>query len=292
MKIEKWQIDQLSSLPLEAKIIHSQNIIRNFYEHEMIDGNIYVSFSGGKDSTVLLDIVRDIYPNTIATFFNTGVEYPEVLRFIKETDNINIEPPKMNFKQVVDKYGYPIISKETANKIYDIRCGKSEKLRNKRLYGDDKGNGKLPQKWHFLLDAPFKISDKCCDQYKKNPADRYKRASKLNPIVGTTAEESLLRRTSVMKNGCNTFTLRQPSSKPLFFWKAEDIWAYIKMKNLPYSEIYNMGYDRTGCMYCMFAIMNEPDKFLRLKKSHPHQYNYCMNKLDYGKVLDYIGIPY
>ena len=58
------------------KIVRSNKRIIDFYNH--FDGNVYVAFSGGKDSTVLLDLVRKIYPDVPGVFVDTGLEYPEI----------------------------------------------------------------------------------------------------------------------------------------------------------------------------------------------------------------------
>ena len=80
-----------------------------------------MSFSGGKDSTVLLHIARQIYPDIPAVFSNTGLEYNSIQRFVKTWDNVDIVVPKMNFVQVVSTYGYPLIGKEVAEAIYYAR---------------------------------------------------------------------------------------------------------------------------------------------------------------------------
>ena len=80
-----------------------------------------MSFSGGKDSTVLLHIARQIYPDIPAVFSNTGLEYSSIQRFVKTWDNVDIVVPKMNFVQVVSTYGYPLIGKEVAEAIYYAR---------------------------------------------------------------------------------------------------------------------------------------------------------------------------
>ena len=81
---------------------------------------------------------------------------------------------------------------------------------------------------------------------------------------------------------------------PLAFWTEKDIWDYIEKYNLPYSKIYDMGYKRTGCMFCMFGVQyqNNPNKFQMMEKTHPKIYDYCINNLKIGEVLDYIGIEY
>lgn len=84
-------------------------------------GDVFISFSGGKDSTVLLDIARRIYPDIEAVFSDTGLEYPEIKEFVKTFPNVAIVRPKYSFKQILTKYGYPIISKEVANVVEGAR---------------------------------------------------------------------------------------------------------------------------------------------------------------------------
>lgn len=137
-RLEHWQLKQRQGHPLEIKEQLTANRIKAYYER--LEGNVYVSFSGGKDSTALLHLVRRIYPNVPAVFVDTGLEYPEIRDFVKTIDNVIWLKPKIPFNQVIEKYGYPVISKETAQKIKEVRETKSEKLRNKRLYGDSNGN--------------------------------------------------------------------------------------------------------------------------------------------------------
>ena len=85
--------------------------------------NIYVSFSGGKDSTVLLHIVREMYPNIEAVFVNTGLEYPSIGLFARSKENVTTIRPEMSFREVILKYGYPLISKEVAECVSQARKG-------------------------------------------------------------------------------------------------------------------------------------------------------------------------
>lgn len=113
------ELVQLQSLPLDIKIRKTENRIREWYE--FYEGDVYVSFSGGKDSTVLLDIARNLYPDIEAVYCDTGLEYPEIKEFVKTFQNTTIIRPKYNFKQIIDKYGYPLISKEVGNVIDGAR---------------------------------------------------------------------------------------------------------------------------------------------------------------------------
>lgn len=91
-----------------------------------------MSFSGGKDSTVLLHIARRIYPDIPAVFSNTGLEYAEIQRFVKTWDNVDIIVPKMRFDEVISTYGYPIIGKEVAEAIYYARRIRSRPVQVER----------------------------------------------------------------------------------------------------------------------------------------------------------------
>ena len=110
--MEGWQLKQRQSLPLEAKIILSQRRIEEYMNH--FKGRVYVAFSGGQGSKVLLDLVRGVRENVLAVFVDTGLEYPEIKRFVKKHENIKILRPKKSFRQVVKEYGYPVISKKVA----------------------------------------------------------------------------------------------------------------------------------------------------------------------------------
>lgn len=110
----------MQSLSLQAKIRMTEYRIREWVDCYGEDG-IFISFSGGKDSTVLLDIVRKIYPGALAVYVDTGLEYPEVREFVKRKENVEIIRPQMTFRQVIEKYGYPFIGKEVAGCVYGAR---------------------------------------------------------------------------------------------------------------------------------------------------------------------------
>lgn len=119
-KHQVYDLWQMQSLPLSAKIQMTKLRIQQWVDEYGEDG-VYVSFSGGKDSTVLLDIARKMFPNIKAVFVDTGLEYPEVRNFVKSFENVDWLKPKMNFKQVIEKYGYPFISKEVSECVDGAR---------------------------------------------------------------------------------------------------------------------------------------------------------------------------
>jgi 3'-phosphoadenosine 5'-phosphosulfate sulfotransferase (PAPS reductase)/FAD synthetase len=161
-KITIEELKYRQSLPLQDKIDMSCEKIEQWYNHW--NGQVYVAFSGGKDSTVLLDIVRNraFIPDSKdipAVFSDTGLEYPEIRDFVRTIDNVVWVRPKMSFYEVIQKYGYPVISKEQSSYIDEYRNAHSEKLKHIRLYGNESGKFKISDKWKFLIDAPFKISE-------------------------------------------------------------------------------------------------------------------------------------
>ena len=277
---------QRQAMTLEEKILMTNRRVKSFYDEN--GGNIVVSFSGGKDSTVLLHLIRRLYPRVKGVFSDTGLEYPEIVQFVKETENIEWIRPKRSFKEVIERFGYPLISKEVSNNIYEVRNTNSEKLRNKRLYGDAKGNGKIPKKWQFLKDAPFEIHSYCCSVLKKRPFKKYKKEhNNVGIVIGTMAQDSRLREQQYLKYGCNNFHNNQ--SRPMGFWLEEDIWDYIKKFDIPYSKIYDLGYKRTGCMFCAFGIhLEKEDKFDLMAKTHPSLHKYVMNQLGLKEKIQYL----
>ena len=340
-KHEAWELKQMQSLPLAAKIRMTQRRIKDWYDYW--DGMVYVSFSGGKDSTVLKHIVDSMFDDVPALFVNTGLEYPEIQKFAMSQKNVVTVRPKMRFDEVLIRHGYPVISKDVSQ---SVKTGKYNKntYRYKKLQGtatDKKGNPSLYNmpKWAFLMDAPFDTSAQCCDVMKKSPIRAYEKETGRKPFIGTMATESRGRMLSWLQSGCNAFDAKKPTSQPLSFWTEQDILQYLKKYNVPYCSVYGeivptsddeqiegqlttfdilndyegtllktTGCNRTGCIFCMFGchLEKEPNRFQRLKETHPNQYKFCIgggemvdgkwqpNKdgLGLGKVLDYIGVNY
>ena len=116
----KEELKILQALPLDIKVAKTLQRIREWVQHYGENG-VYVSFSGGKDSTVLLHLVRSIYPNVKAVFSDTGLEFPEIRNFVKTFDNVDWVKPKITFGEIVTKFGYPLFSKEVSNTIWYAR---------------------------------------------------------------------------------------------------------------------------------------------------------------------------
>lgn len=263
---------QRQALPLRAKILMSQNRIREWYNH--FNGDVYISFSGGKDSTVLAHLVHDIYPDVPLVFSNTGLEYPEIQSFARKM-GAEFVRPQMRFDQVISKYGYPIISKVVAEAICQARkiingSDKRKWTEDKRgelkgemtfIKNSDGKNVKMSQRRKVLLgvaeyaketrsifnkekwlplcnETQFFISDKCCDHMKKEPLKQYQKKTGLYPYIATLAEESQLREQAWIKHGCNAFESKKKTSQPMSFWTEQDILTYIRQEGLEIASVY------------------------------------------------------
>lgn len=293
-KHQSWDLPQMQSLPLSAKIRMTQQRIRSWYD--AWDGNVYVSISGGKDSQVLAHIVKQIYPDVPCVFVNTGLEWDCVRQKGEELSD-EILRPKMNFLQVITKYGYPVISKEVSKKISEHRS-KPDGYTKMRFEEGGYTKAYSMSRYKWLLDAPFRISAKCCDVMKKKPAKQLEKETGWKPFIGTMAQESRLRRSNWIRYGCNAFESKRPTSQPLSFWTEQDILLYINKYDLQIAEVYGdllkdeqqtlvlSGQQRTGCVFCMFGISQDNEKFLKLKEIEPLKYDYVMR----GGAFDESGM--
>lgn len=320
------ELQEKQSLPLALKVRLTKVRIRDWI-NEFGEDSVYVSFSGGKDSTVLLDLVRQDYPNVKAMFVDTGLEFPEIRQFVRLFDNVDVVRPKMKFREVIEKYGYPMLSKETSEcvdgaKKYltriiselesagtnedtvcqltrvrkPLRTGISNNMKPTEYSGGirmcclsamesdgdlslvelmelaktgvgidatikngyvqkllgTKGWGKNPwvqtvgiipsriaehdnksmysqDRWLFMLDAPFNISNQCCMVMKKNPAKQYgKDTGREMPFTAQMASESRLRTMQWLMNGCNAFDGKKKVSNPMSFWTEQDVLLYLR----------------------------------------------------------------
>lgn len=116
------ELYQWQALPLNIKVLMVAERVRNWVDEFGEDG-VYLSFSGGKDSTVLGHIIREVcgYKNIPFVFVDVPTQYPELKEFAQTFDNLVILKPKISFAQVCEKYGFPMFSKEISECIADSR---------------------------------------------------------------------------------------------------------------------------------------------------------------------------
>lgn len=292
----------LQSLPLDLKISMTKARLREWVR-QYGESGVYVSFSGGKDSTVLLDIVRSVYPNVKAVFVDTGLEYPEIKEFVKSFENVDIIRPKMMFKDVICKYGYPMISKTVSHGVSIIKKNPNGKVATRQFSKDYESKFAL-YKWKPIADTDFLVSDKCCNTMKKEPVKQYENQNDKVAITAQMASESLSRQKNWIQHGCNSFDTERKISNPMSFWNQEDVLQYIYQKDIQISSVYGdvvfenadgqqrfdgcgklctTGCQRTGCVFCGFGAHLEKGegRFERLKRTHPKLYEYCMDGGEY-----------
>ncbi len=295
MKHTKDDLMQLQVLPLDIKISLTKDRIRGWYEH--YGGEVYVSFSGGKDSTVLLDICRQLYPDIEAVFIDTGLEYPEIRQFVKSFTNVTWIKPQMMFTEVISRYGYPVISKTVSHGVDIARRNPNGNVAI-NLFDSGKTGPFALAKWEDLRYVDFLVSDKCCNVMKKAPAHDFQKRTGKKPIIATMATESKNRETQWYKHGCNSFDSKTPKSQPMSFWTEQDVLLYIKQNNLPIASVYGnviwcdntgqisfdgigrlktTGCRRTGCIFCAYgAHLEKEHRFVSLSHTHTRQYEFCI----------------
>lgn len=312
----KEDMEYMTSLPYSIKLGIARDRIRTWYNK--FDGMVYVSRSGGKDSDVLGHMVRQMYPKVPHVYCNAGLDYSSVREHAQQECDVTLYPEKTHV-QILTKCGYPIISKEVSQTIREARMGLKNGLYKYRLekldgtYVDPK-TGELSQynmsKYKFLLYAPFRISEECCNLSKKAPFKAYEKETGRKAILGTTIEESRLRKEKWLRYGCNAFGAERPTSQPLSIFSEQDILNYIMQNNVKLAGAYGSlkyvnngmyyenplitdglkltttGCKRTGCCFCLFGISQETDRLLRLKQLEPKKYDYIMR----GGMFDSDGM--
>jgi len=281
MKISGKELNDRISWSLSQKIDHSLMVIDSFISTYP---NSTISFSGGIDSTVLLHLVRIVVKNKTAVFANTTNELSEILKFVRSVDNVKIVRPDMTFSKIVNKYGFPLISKRIAYMLSNLQnpTPNNENTRNLFLTGIKKdgeitNSSILPKKYYYLIKAPFNLTSKCCYFLKKKPMKPFK---KDGMFVGVKATDSGNRKFRYLQTGC--INLSKNIATPLSIWTKENIWEYTKQNNILYCDLYDKGYQSTGCAYCGFGIMFDKTRFERLKKLEPKRYKQMMNLKNNG----------
>lgn len=136
-KHEMWELQQMQGLPLSTKISLTKSRIRDWVDYYGLN-HVNVSVSGGKDSTVLAHIAREMYPDISFIYVNTGLEYIECTKFVKSEysggGGLTILYPFMTFREVITKYGYPIFGKEIAGSVSRARNALRRETSDQNVY--------------------------------------------------------------------------------------------------------------------------------------------------------------
>lgn len=224
--------------------------------------NFYISFSGGKDSTVVHHLVDMALPdNKIPrVFINTGIEYVEIVNFVKELASVDkrfvIIQPSQNIKQMLERVGYPFKSKEHSVMVREWQLGHRNTNKMKRYLGETGSRYECPKvlKYQFTDEFNLKVSPYCCMELKKKPVRKWQKENKkpIN-ITGMQREEGG-ERTHIdcimVKNG--KMVKFHPLAKVTGDWEN---W-FVKEKKIQLCKLYYEPYNfkRTGCKGCPFSL--------------------------------------
>lgn len=265
-------------------------IERLYYE---TDGKCYLSFSGGKDSTIVLAVIKlceeigTIPKNAIpAVFCDTKIELDATVDFVHWVKdnwykNVQIIKTEKSFAQVIKEYGKPFRSKLRSCQLHYYKTNPELKTA-KSLYDEKYGYGKyrLANRDFHVLHSNFsiQISDKCCNEMKKKPFSKY---VKDNGMIGYFSGMRMFeggKREMIFQNRINSGDKRPcthvsggvTSVSPIFDWADDICEEFIQKYNVPLSRAYTeYGENRTGCFLCPYGL--DVDK--RLESLHTYEPN-------------------
>jgi len=233
-------------VPFEIKWHEAQGLIaRNLVKFE----RCVVAFSGGKDSAVVLYLVRQLKPDIEVVFCNTGVEYPETyeyINFLEKEWNLNLirlKFYKKSFWDCVKEYGLPS-QKSTKRGQPSVRC------------------------CYYLKERPMQHAIK----------EHRWQAS----FDGITASENRNRMFWAKEQGSCFFHKKWKIQKvrPILWWTEEEVWQFIKDNGIPYNSVYDKGCVRCGCMPCTAFL----DWRNQLRSVNPRMYK-MINKMSKNPML-------
>ena len=278
------EYDLYAEAVLKERLIRIRNVIRDYGEDQF-----YVSFSGGKDSTVLSALVDMALPgNKIPRLYaDTGIELNMVRDFVKQLqkndDRIIMLPPKVPIKKMLEKEGYPFKSKFHSSVVDKFQRSGMSKWVSIYIMKEPAASGEFVKGDHacpkillhqFEEGYPLRISQRCCDRLKKDPLNAWaKEHNRPYPIIGIMPSEGGQRATAQCLAFRGTkFHAFQPLVRVDKEW--ED-W-FIEKYNVQICDIYKPPYNfkRTGCKGCPFSLELQ-DQLDQMKQYFPAEYRQC-----------------
>lgn len=234
----------------------------------------YISFSGGKDSTVLSHLIDEAIPHNEyhRVFDDTGIEYQAIRDFVydlQKTDSrIEIIKPNKNIREMLKEDGYPFKSKFHSEMVASYqRCTSQDKPITKTVqtYIDrtsTHSDRNCPKclLYQFQPDFDLKISKKCCTRLKKEPFRKYeKETGRMLRITGLRAAEGGVRNFHFAAGGGCVFKDKEGDIyqfSPLAPVSDEFIEWYIQTRNIKLAELYYppFNFRRTGCCSCPYSL--------------------------------------
>lgn len=207
----KANAERLALIKEEAfKFVQEQSEL--YPKHKLV-----VSFSGGKDSTVVADIVTRALsnPSIIHIFGDTTLEFPSTYEYVARFR-------KNNPKTIVRT------SKNREQDFYSV-CEQ--------------------------IGPPARMMRWCCTMFKTGPITRTLnslfRDSKILTFYGIRKYESAARsKYDRVANGANVKIQKQTVAAPIFNWNDMEVWLYMLGEQVDFNDAYRFGYDRVGCWCC------------------------------------------
>ena len=301
-------------MTLDDKVTEACHRIEDVWNET--DGKCYVSFSGGKDSTVLLALIKmcqELYTvgDIPAVFSNTGIELGVTVDFVKWVKenwypNVVIIHPVKPFDTVLKEHGKPIRSKLKSKKLHQFHYGKRTEALLLLLLGKTMQNKStckyvLANKDLHMIhdDFPIKPSAECCDWMKKKPFEHYaKETGMKGAMLGLRASEGGAREsamaTRVRYGGkpCTWLKGKIIQKAPIIDWTDEDVEEFINEYNVPLSTAYTIHhFDRTGCMACPYS-KNIGHDLEYLFYHEPNRYKAAMHWMKDVYIAKDISLPF
>lgn len=268
--------------------------IQSMNELYNLEENAFISFSGGKDSTVLSRLIDEALPgNRIPrVFFNTGIEYKMLVDFVKEKakedDRIIIVNSGVNIKVMLEEKGYPFKSKEFSQKLRTYQSSGNCKTVTDYLglTGNKEKAYLCPKdlKVCFSPDFPFRVSDKCCNELKKKISEKWGKINK-RPVVitGIVKNEGGVRQS---RTSCAVFDEgKLKKFHPLFPVSKDFVDKAIYIYQIELCKLYYppFNFERTGCKGCPYNLKLK-EQLEVMKELLPNEYKQC--EMIWGKVYD------
>ena len=324
-KIADFMVKQRQ--PYEFKVNYARLRAWEFKEECDRRGlNVHASV-GGLDSLTLFCFLRKIgidCPGISAS----SLEDKSIQEIHKRLGIESVKPLRSKV-DVIREYGFPVLSKEIAGKIELLQnpTEKNATVRHAIITGETGEYGgnrtgtrmQLPGKWLRKFGgadeegraagyaaAPFKVSEKCCYYLKEKPCDIWAKEHNSVPYLGLMASEGGRREKALMMHGCNYFGESTIRSCTFAIFDRQDILRLALELDVPIPEIYGRivrepsgrlrttKAQRTGCSMCGFGIHldKRPHTFDLLYERNPKEWEFWMNKVGWGEVLDYIGVEW
>lgn len=313
--------------PYEFKVRYAELRAWEFYEEcGRRDLNTHVSV-GGLDSITLLVFLRHIGIDVPAV--SVSALEDKSIQAVHKALGVEALKPLRSKAAVIKEFGFPVLSKEIAGKIMLLQnpSEKNKTVRHAIITGETGAYGgnrtgtrmQLTGKWLRLFGgadaegaalgyqaAPFKVSDRCCYYLKEKPCDIWAKEHNSVPYLGLMASEGGRREKALMMHGCNYFGESTIRSAPFAIFDRQDVLRLAVELDVPVPEIYGRivrepsgllrttKAQRTGCSMCGFGIHldKRPHTFDLLYDRNPQEWDFWMNKVGRGEVLDYIGVEW